>query len=271
MGSLSGKVAAVTGASSGIGRCIAETLGGEGAHVFLCGRTEDSMQASKERIEAAGGGATIQAFDITDEQALRRFVDDAANRAGKLDLMVNNAGLGHTEETIADADPAHWREMLDVNVYALLVGCQAAIRAMRASGQPGRIVNISSTASLNRASSVYGATKHAVNVITATLRDELQDDDIRVTSVLPGVFESNFIRNMDPATVNGIGQMVGVDLDFKPGEKVPQEVLDKAQAALSNMVGHPQALADAVLYVMQQPLNIGIDEIVIRPQKNLDL
>lgn len=271
MGSLSGKVAAVTGASSGIGRCIAETLGAEGAHVFMCGRTEESMQASKEKIESAGGGATIQSFDITDEQALRGFIEAAANHAGRLDLMVNNAGLGHNEETIADADPAHWREMLDVNVYALLVGCQAAVRAMRASGQPGRIVNISSTAGLNRASGVYGATKHAVNVITATLRDELQDDDIRMTSLMPGVFQSNFIRNMNPATINGLGQMVGFDIDFKPGEKVPQEVLDKAQAAMSNMVGDAQALADAVVYVMRQPMNIGVDEIVIRPGKNLAL
>lgn len=271
MGSLSGKVAAVTGASSGIGQCIAETLGVEGAHVFLCGRTEDSMQASKKKIEAAGGGATIQAFDITDDEALRGFVEAAANHDGRLDLMVNNAGLGYTEETIADADPAHWREMLEVNVYSLLVGCQAAVRAMRASGRPGRIVNISSNAGLNRTSGVYGATKHAVNVITATLRDELQDDDIRVTSLMPGVFQSNFIRNLDPATVNSIAQMVGVEFDFQPGQKVSQEVLDKAQAALSNMVGDPQALADAVVYVMQQPINVGIDEIVIRPQKNLDM
>ncbi|MBD3648420.1 MAG: SDR family oxidoreductase, partial [Pseudomonadales bacterium] len=221
MGSLSGEVAAVTGASSGIGRYIAETLGAEGMHVFMCGRTEDSMLASKERIESAGGGATIQTFDINDEQALRGFVEAAANHAGRLDLMVNNAGLGYNEEPIADADPAHWREMLDVNVYSLLVGCQAAIRAMRASGQPGRIVNVSSNAAHNRTSGVYGATKHAVNVITATLRDELQDDDIRVTSLMPGVFQSNFIRNLNPETIKAIGQMVGMDIDFKPGDRLP--------------------------------------------------
>lgn len=88
---------------------------------------------------------------------------------------------------------------------------------------------------------------------------------------MPGVFQSNFIRNVDPATINGIGHKVGVDIDFQPGQKVPREILDKVQAALGNMVGDPQALADAVVYVMQQPINIGIDEIVIRPQKNLDM
>ncbi len=271
MGQLSGKVFAVTGASSGIGQRIAETVGSEGAHVFMCGRSADWMEASKAKIEAAGGGATIHTFDITDEAALRAFVDAAAAHGDGLDVMVNNAGLGHTNDEIADSDPAHWREMLDVNVFALLVGCQQAIRVMRSAGRPGRIVNISSTAAINRASGVYGATKHAVNAITATLRDELQDDDIRVTSLMPGVFASNFVRNMDPAIINGIAQSLGIDLSFKAGDKLPDEVQQRIISAMNKQIGDSQALADAVVYIAQQPINIGVDEIVIRPQKNLEI
>lgn len=271
MGALSGKVVAVTGASSGIGQRIAETCGAAGAHVFMCGRTADAMEASKAKIEAAGGGATIHTFDITDEAALRGFIEAAGNHGAGLDLMVNNAGLGHTSETIADADPAHWREMLDVNVYALLVGCQAAVNVMREKQHPGRIVNISSVAAIRRDSGVYGATKHAVNAITATLRSELQDDDIRVTSLMPGVFASNFVRNMDPDFINGIGQMLGMEINFKAGDKLPDELQEKVLDAMNKQVGNSQALADAVVYIAQQPMNIGIDEIVIRPQKDMDL
>jgi NADP-dependent 3-hydroxy acid dehydrogenase YdfG len=268
---LKGKVFAVTGASSGIGQRIAETVGGLGAHVFMCGRTEDSMEASKAKIEAAGGGASVHTFDICDEQALRAFIDTASAHSNGLDVLVNNAGLGYTGETIADADPAHWREMLDVNVYALLVGCQQAIRVMRSAGNPGRIINISSIAAINRGSGVYGATKNAVNVISATLRDELQDDDIRVTSLMPGVFASNFVRNMDPDFINGMAQMLGFELDFKAGDKLPDELQQKIIDAMNKQVGDSQALADAVVYIVGQPINLGIDEIIVRPQKNLEM
>jgi NADP-dependent 3-hydroxy acid dehydrogenase YdfG len=268
---LRGKVFAVTGASSGIGQRIAETVGGLGAHVFMCGRTEDSMQASKSKIVAAGGGASVHTFDICDEKALRAFIDSASSHSDGLDVLVNNAGLGYTGETIADADPAHWREMLDVNVYALLVGCQQAIRVMRSTGNPGRIINISSIAAINRGSGVYGATKNAVNVISATLRDELQDDDIRVTSLMPGVFASNFVRNMDPDFINGMAQMLGFELDFKAGDKLPDELQQKIIDAMNKQVGDSQALADAVVYIVEQPINLGIDEIIVRPQKNLEM
>ncbi|MEE4282791.1 MAG: SDR family oxidoreductase [Pseudomonadales bacterium] len=267
---LKGKTIAVTGASSGIGQCIAETLGAAGAHVFICGRTLDTLEASKLKIEAAGGGASIFSFDICDDAALIQFVEAAANYDDGLDAMINNAGLGYTDDPVADGNPAEWREMFDVNVLALLVGCQAAIRVMRAKGRPGRIINISSVAGLNRASGVYGATKHAVNTINATLRDELQDDDIRVTSIMPGVFTSNFIRNVDAEIIRGMIAHLGLKIDFQAGTKLTAEELLTIHEGLSKQIGDPKALADAVLYVLQQPANIGIDEMVIRPQKNLE-
>ena len=147
-------------------------------------RSNDGFNDREQtKIEASGGRATIQTFDITDESALRGL--SGRQRSGqRLDLMVNNAGLGHTSSTIEEDKPEHWREMLDVNVYALLVGCQEA-KSHESQGNPGRIINISSTATINRASGVYGATKYAVNAVTSTLREELQDDDIRVTSLCP--------------------------------------------------------------------------------------
>ena len=266
---LKGMTVAVTGASSGIGQCIAETLGCAGAHVFMCGRTIESMEASQQEIEAAGGGASLYCFDITDDQALVEFVTAAADHSGRLDAMVNNAGLGHTDDTIADGHLADWREMFEVNVLSLLVGCQAAIRMMRAKRCAGRIINISSTAGLSRASGVYGATKHAVNIINGTLREELQGDDIRVTSLMPGVFTSNFIRNVDPDVIRGMIAQLGLDLDFTPGEKMSNAELMTIHQALDKQIGDPQVLANAVLYILQQPANIGIDEMVIRPQQNL--
>ncbi len=267
---LKGKTIAVTGASSGIGQCIAETLGISGAHVFMCGRTLDTLEESKVKIETNGGSASVSSFDICDDAALNNFVETAASHNGGLDAMINNAGLGYTDDPIAEGNPAEWREMFDVNVLALLVGCQAAIRVMRDKGRPGRIINISSVAGLNRASGVYGATKHAVNTINATLRDELQNDDIRVTSIMPGVFTSNFIRNIDPEIIRGMIAHLGLKIDFQPGKKLTSEELVAIHEGLSKQIGNPKALADAVLYVLQQPSSIGVDEIVIRPQKNLE-
>lgn len=268
---LAGKVAAVTGASSGIGQIIAETLGKAGAHVFLAGRSEAAMAASKTAIESAGGRATAASFDIRDTDALQGFVADAAAHAGRLDIMVNNAGLGHSA-SIIDSSTEQWREMLDVNVLGLLVGCQAAIRAMRKTSSNGHILNISSVAALRRDSGVYGATKHAVNAINATLRVELENDPIRVTSVMPGVFASNFIRNMDREFVMGVANSIGMaDVEFDQEGKLDRETLAELHSRMADSIGDPQEIADAILYVVQTPHTVNIEEFVIRPAKALPL
>ena len=268
---LKGKVAAVTGASSGIGQVIAETLGKAGAHVFMCGRTTEAMEASKAVIEKAGGGVTLAAFDMRDVSAVQSFVQDAAKHKGRLDILVNNAGLGHSA-SIVEGDPEQWREMLEVNVLGLLVGCQAAIKVMRETGSQGRIINISSTATLNRSSGVYGATKHAVNCINSTLRDELQDDDIRVTSILPGVFASNFIRNVAPETIKGMMGAVGMgDVEPGPDGKYARDVIATLQGKMAATVGDSQEIANVILYIANQPINIHLEELIIRPPKSLAL
>lgn len=265
---LQGKTAVVTGASSGIGQAIAERLGSSGALVYLTGRTTSNMEEARARIEEAGGKAEVVALDIRDFDALRALIERAAEDSGRLDIMINNAGLGH-QGAIIDGELEKWKEMLDVNILALLVGSQAAIRSMRQAGNGGHIVNISSVAALRRESGVYGATKHAVNVITETLRTELEDDNIRITSLMPGVIATNFARNMDPEVVKGIGAMAGLELNLNPGERIPDEALEKTQALMENLLAKPEDIADAVLYTVSLPLRLNIPEIVVRPAKQL--
>ena len=174
--------AIVTGASSGIGRAVAEQLGAAGAHVFLTGRTVAAMENCKESIEKQGGKATVIQADLRDISQVSNPIDTAIGATGRLDIMVNNAGL-EFPASIIDGDPEDWRTMLETNVLALLVGCQAAVKAMRVCGASGHIVNVSSVSAQRRNSGVYGATKHAVNVVSASLRDELEADTIRVTNV----------------------------------------------------------------------------------------
>lgn len=265
-----GRTAVVTGASSGIGQAVAEHLGALGAKVWMCGRTEEPLQESCVTIEGSGGSADYRVFDISDISVLRSFIQDASAADG-LHVMVNNAGFGDADG-ILTGDPENWRSMLDVNVVALAAGAQAAVAAMRAAGSEGHIINISSVAALRRDSGMYGATKHAVNAVNATLREELEDDLIRVTSIMPGVFATNFIRNMDRAMVEAFAGSVGItDLSFDDQGRLPREQNADLQRRLAPMVGDVNAIARAVEYVITQPIDLNIEEIVIRPRKSLPL
>ena len=266
--SLTGKTAVVTGASSGIGRAIAERLGTAGAHVYLAGRTAAAMDDSKKRIEAAGGQATSVVTDVRDTAQVQGLVERAAEETGRLDIMVNNAGVSHPS-TIIDADPAEWREMFETNVIALLAGCQAAVRAMRKTGAQGHIVNISSVAARRPDSGVYGATKHAVNCISGTLRNELEGDSIRVVTIMPGAIATNFGRNFDPAVIAPLVRVSGVEVELKRGERLPDEVFEKMPAAMRQTLGSPDDVANAVLYAVSQPIDVNVAEIVVRPPKQL--
>lgn len=267
---IQGRTICVTGSSSGIGRSIAEHLGAQGAHVFLMGRNSAPMEESAAAIESAGGKADVASFDIVDSAALQSWVQGAADQTGRLDVMVNNAGFGDFGSTFIDGDPQTWKGMLDVNVLALAVGSQAAIRAMRATQSQGNIINISSVAAIRRDSGVYGATKHAVNVLNATMRQELEDDAIRVTSIMPGVFATNFSRNVDDETLNMFAGMAGIDHVERDSEgRVSRDVTEQLAAAMAPTFGDVDQIAKAVEYVVTQPIELNIEEMVIRPQKSL--
>jgi NADP-dependent 3-hydroxy acid dehydrogenase YdfG len=261
---LRGQTAIVTGASSGIGRAIAECFGSEGARVFLFGRTVETMQASKAKIEQAGGQATVTVFDLRDIAKLQQLIADAQQQTGRLDILVNNAGV-QFPAPIADANPEDWKAMLETNVLAMLAGSQTAIRVMRSTNQSGHIVNISSIAAQNRESGVYGGTKHMVNVISATLRKELENDPIQVTTIMPGAIATNFARNYDPEFIRGI---VGeLPFELQRGQRLPDEMLTQLQQQLKHIFCAPEAIARAVLYAVTQPRDVNVAEIVVRPPR----
>ena len=170
-----------------------------------------------------------------------------------------------------DGDVDRWRSMLETNVLALLVGCQAAIQTMRAGGRPGHIVNVSSVAALSPTSGVYGATKHAVNVISNTLREELLEDPIKITTIMPGLVATNIGRNVDPALLETLVAMSGVSATVVPGERLPDEVIAAAQAALSEIMIRAEDIAAAVAFAVTQPAAVQVNEIVVRPNKDFDV
>ncbi len=269
-GVLAGRTAVVTGASSGIGRAIAETLGSAGAHVVLGGRTLEPMEASVAAVTGAGGTAEAVVVDVRKVDDVRSLVDRAVASTGRLDLMVNNAGVSFPEP-ILEADPEHWRAMFETNVIALLAGCQAAVAAMRAAGNGGHVVNISSVAALRPDSGVYGSTKHAVNTITNTLRQELMEDPIQVVTVMPGAVATSFARNFDPAVLAGLAQVGGSTVEMVKGERLSDEVLRGARQALPDHLCGPEDIAEAVLWAVTRPAGVHIAEVVVRPNRDLNL
>ena len=267
---LAGRTAVVTGASSGIGRAIAEAFGAQKAHVVLAGRSAGPMQASVERIIAAGGTAEAKVVNVRVPEEVAALVSEAAASSGRLDIMVNNAGVSYPEP-VTTADPEHWREMLETNVLGLLAGCQSAVKAMRAGGRRGHIVNISSLAAHRPDSGVYGATKHAVNCISNTLRSELLDDPIQVITVVPGAIATSFARNFDPAVINALASAAGTEpVELVPGEQLPDEVLTVAQSSLPDHLCTPDDVADAVVYAVTRRPGTHIGEIVVRPNKDFN-
>ena len=267
---LAGKTAIVTGASSGIGRAIAEQLGGAGAHVYLTGRTESLMDECKTHIEQQGGKAEVVTADIRDVTQVQDLINQAVESTGRLDIMVNNAGLEFPAK-IMQGDPENWRTMLETNVLGLLVGCQAAVKAMRTCNAEGHIVNISSVSSQRNNTGVYGATKHAVNVISSSLREELEEDTIRVTNVMPGAIATNFARNFDRDFVNQILKMAGMDIEVQAGEHLPHAVLETLQQKTKQLLGNPNDVAKAVIYAVTQPIEVNIADIVVRPPRAMTL
>ena len=267
--SVHGRTVCITGSSSGMGRAIAEHLGALGATVYLMGRNAEPMEESKARIEAAGGKADLATFDVADTAALQAWIQRAADETGRLDVMINNAGFGDFGTSFLGGDPDIWKGMLDVNILALAVGSQAAVAAMRATESQGNIINISSVAAIRRDSGMYGATKHAVNCINASLRSELEDDTIRVTSIMPGVFATNFSRNVGDDMMGMIAGMAGVENVERDAEgRVSREMLAQLAANMSTTFGDVEDIARTVEFVITQPIHLNIEELVIRPAKS---
>ena len=123
----------------------------------------------------------------------------------------------------------------------------------------------------NRTQGVYGASKHAVNAISATLHGELEGDSIRVVNVMPGAIATNFARNFDPAFLAGFIKLAGLDFEPKQGERLPDEVFDSLAQTMRDLLGAPEDVANAVFYAVTQPIHVNVADIVVRPPKQLDL
>ncbi len=274
MGKLDGKAAVVTGGSSGIGRATALALTAEGAAVAIGGRKASALEEVTGAITSQGGQAISQAMDVRDEKQMAALVDAAVQEFGRLDIMVNNAGISYPGN-IADGNVEEWREMLETNVLALLIGCREAIRAMKANGG-GHIVNVSSVAARGTGPTgqVYSATKHAVNAISDGLRQEVHDAGIRVTVIMPGGTLTNFGRTLPQEVLNNAARALGIDPEaegVRHGEYLSQEGIDRVLRERPGTFLSADDLARAVLYAVTQPPSVHVDELLVRPSVGLNL
>ncbi|NYD38995.1 SDR family oxidoreductase [Actinomycetospora corticicola] len=238
-GALDGVVAAVTGASSGIGEATARALAAEGAAVALLARRRDRLEDLAREL---GEATTVHEVDVTDGAAVAAAVADVVARHGRLDVLVNNAGYGSMTPA-AEADLAEWRTMVDVNVGGVLATTHAALGPLTDAATGGRgvadVVTISSVAGRKvsgPAVNVYAATKHAVGAFSEALRQEFAPRHVRIGLVEPGLVRSELTEG------NGaLGEV---------GELGVMEAAD---------------IADAVVYMVTRPRRVAVNEILIRP------
>lgn len=272
MGKLDGKVAVITGASSGIGLATAKALGAEGAAVVLAGRTMAPMEAAAKAISSDTGQASVKQTDVRDEKQVIALADHAVSTFGQVDIWVNNAGV-NPFDNVLDGDYAKWKETLEVNVLGYALGCREANRVMKGNGH---IVNINSTASRNAEPDdpMYSASKHAADALTESLRIQLQGKNIRVTAIMPGAVATSLVRSMPQDRLDGIARMFGIDpaaAGVQPGQQIPQEMIDRVLAVARQYVMAPEDIAEAVLFAVSLPASVHVNEIMIRPPQALQI
>lgn len=199
MNSLSGRVAVVTGASSGIGAAVGKALAIAGARVVLAARREQLLRAVCDSIAATGGTATWQVTDIRNESSVEKLVDFAIARFGQLDILVNNAAVG-TVRLVAEGRTEEWRAMVETNFLGTLFACRAALRHMLVRGR-GDILNVTSAAAYEAWPylSVYAATKAAVHSLSQGLRAEVAEKGVRIMTIeVHNVSGTDFAASFDP-------------------------------------------------------------------------
>lgn len=189
---------------------------------------------------------------------------------GPLDIMVNCAGVSYSRPII-EGDAQNWFSILETNLLAVLVGFQAAFKAMRACRARGFIVDISSVSAQRDNTGVYGSTKHAVNVIYLCYRDELKEDTIYVTNAMPRAKATNSANNFDQVFIDFMIKMAEIETDAKPGEHLPRYVLDKPTQNMNQLLSDPNDVAKAVLYAVTKPIEVNVVEIVVRPPKVMSI
>lgn len=250
---LKGKAVLVTGASSGIGRAIAIELGRCGADVWLVGRSQSDLADTASAIAQAGGPqATPVSMDLRLRGPLRELIEAIGNQHPHLFAVINNAGVMFPEP-IMEGTVDRWQAMLDINVMAQLEGSQAAVNAMRAHGKPGHVINIGSVQGRFEEPGVYGISKKAAEMIGETLRKELEHDDIRVATVILGGFATSLSRGFNEQSLMNIAG------------NLERLGIERTSPEIARIVGDPQHVANIVRYILEQPIDINLHEVFIRP------
>jgi len=239
MSNISGKIILITGASSGIGEATARLLAHQGAQVVLGARRVECLQALAGQINQAGGTALFRRLDVTSREDTQAFIDYACQQFGRVDVIINNAGvmpLSRLDALKLD----EWNRMIDVNIRGVLHGIAAVLPHMQARGH-GQIINIASIGALSvvPTAAVYCATKYAVRAISEGLRQEHRE--LRVTCIHPGVVESELADTItDPVAADAMVQYRAIALQ-------------------------PDAIGRAVRFAIEQPGDVDVNEIVVRP------
>lgn len=236
------KIVLVTGASSGIGEAVAEHLANEGHHVVAGARREDRLQELARRVERNGGSIEVARLDVTDRADTAAFVDRAVSTHGRVDVIVNNAGvmpLSRLDALLVE----EWDRMIDVNVRGLLNGIAATLPHFQRQGS-GHFITVASIGAheVVPTGAVYCATKYAAWAITEGLRMEV-DPSIRVTTVSPGVVTSELADTISDPTAAAAMQ-------------------DYRAAAIP-----PQAIARGIAYAIAEPADVDVNELIIRPAR----
>jgi NADP-dependent 3-hydroxy acid dehydrogenase YdfG len=243
---LEGRVAVVTGASSGIGEATALALARDGAAVALGARRRERLEELAKRISSEGGRVLVREVDVSNEDQARSFIDAASEELGGIHVLVNNAGvmlLG----PVAGADTDDWRRMIAVNLLGLLWCTHAALPLMASSGG-GDIVNVSSVAGrrADAGAAVYNMTKFGVHGFSEALRQEALHVNVRVTTVAPG--------------------FVATELQGQNENPVVLQVLERAREQIGEVL-RAEDIASAIVYAVSQPPHVCLNEVLVRPTK----
>jgi NADP-dependent 3-hydroxy acid dehydrogenase YdfG len=240
MNGIEGKVIAITGASSGIGEATARALAARGAHVMLGARRAQMLEALAASITQSGGSVRWQVLDVTQRTNMQAFVDTTCAWQGKLDVLINNAGV----MPLSPLDALkfdEWDRMIDVNIRGVLHGIAAALPVMKKQRR-GQVINLSSIGghAVSPTAAVYCATKFAVNAISEGLRQEV-GGDIRVTVISPGVTASAL------------------------AESISDPVARETMRGFRRIAMPAEAVARAIAYAIEQPHDVDVSEIIVRP------
>lgn len=239
---IQGKVVVITGASSGLGEITARQLSALGAIVVLGARRKERIEALAEEISKNGGKALAITTDVTDVNQVKNLVDTAVKEYGRIDVIINNAGL-MPQSLLEQLKIEDWDRMIDVNIKGVLYGIAAALPYMKEQ-KSGHIINVSSVAGhkIGPGSAVYSATKYAVRALSEGLRQEVKPYNLRTTVISPGAVATELTSSVtDPTMAASLN-------DYYENYAIPAD-----------------SFARAVIYAISQPEDVDISEILFRP------